>query len=320
MSTRVAVIGGGESCEHDVSLSSAASVATALDPRRFDILPLTIGRDGRWSTAGAPLGATAADSLARSIDLIGGCDAVFPVVHGPRGEDGTLAALCDLAGVPFVGSPTRAGALAMDKVATKLVAASLGIGTAPGLVVTAATATDLRWTGPVVVKPVAAGSSHGLALVTEEDALAPAVAAALLVDDRVLVEELLVGREIDIAVLATPGGGRVVGPPLEIVVPEGRLFDTESKYDGGADFRLPARIEASDLAELEAHAVAMFDALGCAGVARIDFFRTGRGWVLNEVNTMPGMTEQSQVPKMFAAAGTPYADLLTALVLEAVAR
>lgn len=318
--TRVAVVGGGASCEHDVSLASAASVAAALDPDHFDVLPLTIGRDGRWSTSAASLGVTPADSLARAVDLIGGCGAVFPAVHGPRGEDGTLAALCELAGVPSVGSPTRAGALAMDKVASKLVAASLGIGTAAGVVVTAATAGELRWTGPVVVKPVAAGSSHGLSLVTDEASLADAVAAALLVDERVLVEELLVGREIDIAVLATPGGGRVLGPPLEIVVPAGRLFDTESKYDGGADFRLPAELDGASLAELESHATAMFDALGCAGVARIDFFRTDRGWILNEVNTMPGLTEQSQVPKMFAAAGTPYADLLATLVREAVSR
>ncbi len=317
---RVAVVGGGASCEHDVSLASAASVAAALDPDRFDVLPLTIGRDGRWSTSGASLGPTVAASLARALDLIGGCGVVVPAVHGPRGEDGTLAALCDLAGVPCVGSPVRAGALAMDKVATKLVAESLGIATAGGTVVTAATAATLRFTGPVVVKPIAAGSSHGLALVTDEVSLAPAVSAALLVDDRVLVEEVVVGREIDVAVLATPDGGRVVGPALEIVIAEGRLFDTAAKYDGGADFRLPAVLDRACRAQLEAHALAMFDALGCAGVARIDFFATDRGWVLNEVNTMPGLTEQSQVPKMFAAAGTPYPDLLAALIDEAVAR
>jgi D-alanine-D-alanine ligase len=318
--TRVAVIGGGTSCEHDVSIASAASVGAALDPGRFAVLPLTIGRDGCWSTSGASLGPTPAASLARAVDLVGGCDVVLPAVHGPHGEDGVLAALCELAGVPCVGSPVRAGALAMDKVATKLLAESLGIATAAGVVVTPATASGLRWTGPVVVKPIAAGSSHGLALVTEEASLAPALEAALRLDDRVLVEEVVTGREIDIAVLATPGGGRVTGPPLEIVVPAGRLFDTTTKYDGMADFRLPAPMSDSALAELRRHAVAMFDALGCAGVARVDFFSTGRGWVLNEVNTMPGMTEQSQVPKMFAAAGTPYPQLLAALVDEALAR
>ena len=318
---RVAVVGGGASCEHDVSLASAASVVASLDPASFEVLALTIGRDGRWSAAdGTSLGPSVAVSLARAIDLIGGCEAVMPVVHGPHGEDGTLAALCDLAGVPCAGSPLRAGALAMDKVATKLVAASLGIGTAAGTVVTAATASALRFEGPVVVKPIAAGSSHGLSLVTEAVDLAPAVAAALRLDDRVLVEEVVTGREIDIAVLATPDGGRIVGPPLEIVVPGGRLFDTATKYDGAADFRLPALLDDTGLAQLRAHAVAMFDALGCAGVARIDFFATDQGWVLNEVNTMPGLTEQSQVPKMFAAAGMPYPELLAALVDEAVAR
>ena len=144
--------------------------------------------------------------------------------------------------------------------------------------------------------------------------------AALALDDRVLVEEVVTGREIDVAVLATPGGARIVGPALEIVVPDGRLFDTASKYDGGADFRLPAAMHPACRAELETHAVAMFDALGCAGVARVDFFATDDGWVLNEVNTMPGMTPHSQVPKMFAAAGLAYPDLLAALVDEALAR
>lgn len=307
--TRVAVVGGGQSCEHEVSLASAASVATALEPAH-DVVRLTIGRDGSWRSAdGDDLGLTGAITVLRS------CDVVFPAVHGPRGEDGALAALCELAGVPYVGSGLRAGALAMDKWTTKLVAEAVGVRTARGALVTASTAGLLRWDGPVVVKPVAAGSSHGVTLVESAADLAPALAAALELDDRVLVEEVLAGREIDIAVLSGPGGSRSTGPALEIVA-DG-LFDTGTKYDGSAEFLLPAPLEDAELKELEDAAVAVFDALGCRGVARVDFFLTADGWVLNEVNTMPGMTEQSQVPKMFAAAGLAYADLLARLVADA---
>jgi D-alanine-D-alanine ligase len=298
---RVVVVGGGASCEHEVSLASAAGVADALDGR-YEVVRLTIGPDGGW-----PGGLPAAVALLQS------CDAVVPVVHGPHGEDGTLAALCDLAGVPYVGSGVRAGALAMDKWATKLVANALGVATAPGALLSAATAASYRFTHPVVVKPVAAGSSHGVALVRAADELAPALEAALALDERVLVEDLVVGREIDVAVLGTRDG-LVVSPTLEIVV-DG-LFDTDAKYGGGADFRIPAALEDVDRKALESAAVAVYDALGCAGVARVDFFLTDAGPVLNEVNTMPGFTEHSQVPRMFAAAGTSYADLVDLLVRD----
>jgi D-alanine-D-alanine ligase len=310
---RVAVVGGGQSCEHEVSLASAASAADALDPTSYDVARLTIGRDGMWREAGGrPLG------LAGALHVLTRCDAVLPVLHGPRGEDGTLAALCELAGLPYVGSGLGASALAMDKGATKLVAEAIGIATAPGLLVTAATADSVRWTHPVVVKPVAAGSSRGVSLVRSADGLAPALAAAFEHDDRVLVEDLVVGREVDLAVLGRPDGSRVVSPPLEIVA-DG-IFDYEAKYGGGADFRLPADVSEVDRKALEDAALATYDALGCAGVARIDFFLTETGPVLNEVNTIPGMTEQSQVPRMFAAAGLSYPGLLDLLVRDAVAR
>ena len=311
--TRVAVIGGGQSCEHEVGLATAASVRRALDRRRYDVVPLTIGRDGGWHGARGPL-----SGLAQAVAQIAGCDVVFPAVHGPRGEDGTLAALCELAGVPYVGSGVRGGALAMDKWATKLVAQAVGIGVAPGLLVrTEDVPVGVRL--PAVVKPVAAGSSHGVTLVRSAAELRPALRAALELDTRVLVEELVEGREVDVAVLERADGSRVVGPPLEVTVRPGALFDTAAKYDGSADFRLPAAVSDVERKELEAAALAMFDALGCGGVARVDFFVTEAGLVLNEVNTMPGLTEQSQVPKMFAAAGTAYPELLDELIAGALA-
>lgn len=309
---RVAVVGGGESCEHEVSLASAASVAAALRTLAYDVVALTIGPDGRWLDAsGTEIG------LAEGVRVLGTCDAVVPALHGPNGEDGTLAALCELAGVPYVGSGVGAGALAMDKWATKLVAEAVGIRTAPGVLLTATTAATYRWRGPVVVKPVAAGSSRGVSLVGAESELGPAFEAAFALDRRVLVEDVVVGREIDLAVLGRPDGQREVAPALEIVA-DGP-FDYETKYGGAAKFRVPAPVDDLERKELETAAVAVYDALGCAGVARVDFFLTVGGPVLNEVNTMPGFTPASQVPKMFAAAGTPYAQLLDLLVSDVLA-
>ena len=311
MRTRVAVIGGGQSSEHDVSLASAAAIAGALDPAAYDVVALTIERDGQWCRDGQRM------TLPSAVAILRTCAAAVPALHGPRGEDGTLAALCDLAGVACVGSGVRAGALAMDKWATKLVASGIGIDVAPGVLLSKATAASYAFTHPVVVKPVAAGSSHGVSLVREAADLERALKEAFDLDDRVLVEDLVVGREIDVAVLGRPDGSRLVAPVLEVVV-DG-IFDYDTKYGGGADFRIPAVLSDDERESLEAAGVAMYDALGCAGVARVDFFVTDHRPVLNEVNTMPGFTEQSQVPKMFAAAGTTYADLLDLLVRDALA-
>jgi D-alanine-D-alanine ligase len=291
-------------------------VCAALDPARYEAVPLTIGRDGTWLGAdGRPLGWSPADSLAGALRHLATCRVVLPMVHGPRGEDGTLAALCELAGVPYAGSPVRAGALAMDKWATKLVAEAIGVRTAAGRLVTDASA--VVFDGPVVVKPVAAGSSFGVCLVRTEDELEPALRAALDLDDRALVEEVLTGREIDVAVLDDPDEGRRVGPPLEIVVGAG-LFDTATKYDGSAEFVIPARLTDTERKALGDAALSVYDALGCRGLARVDFFLTADGLVLNEVNTMPGMTAASQVPKMFAAGGLAYPDLLDRLIRAAL--
>lgn len=309
--TRAVVIGGGANCEHEVSIASATSVAEHLDPTRYDVVRLWIDRDGRWLDAeGRSVG------LAGAVAEIGRSDVVLPVVHGPHGEDGTLAALCDLAGVPCVGSGTRAGALAMDKWTTKLVANAVGVATAPGVLLTPSTRNWLRWNGPRVVKPVAAGSSRGVSLVTDPVDLPEALDTAFALDDRVLVEEVVRGREIDVAVLARPDGRRVVSPALEIVT-DG-LFDYDDKYGGGADFRLPAALTDGERQALEGAALRVFDALGCGGVARVDFFLTADGPVLGEVNTMPGFTAHSQVPLMFAAAGLPYPELLDLLVRDAL--
>ncbi|WP_434444087.1 D-alanine--D-alanine ligase family protein [Lentzea sp. E54] len=310
--TKVAVIGGGRNCEHDVSLASAAAARAALDPAKYEAVEVTIGRDGVWSGPdNRRLGDTEASSLAAALEVLAGCDVVLPMVHGPMGEDGTLAALCDLAGIPYVGSPLRAGAIGMDKHATKLIAEAVGVNTARGRVVTSRS--TVEFTGPVVVKPIAAGSSFGVQLVRTADELEPAVRAALEFDERVLIEEVLVGREVDVAVLDDPDDGPLVGPPLEILVADG-FFDTAAKYDGGARFVIPAQLDDVERKALSEAALRVYEALGCRGVARVDFFLTEKGPVLNEVNTMPGMTSESQVPKMFAAMGISYADLLDRMI------
>ena len=219
----------------------------------------------------------------------------------------------------------------MDKWLTKLVAEAIGVRTAPGTLVTR----DLTHAGatqhvatqhvaglladdlPMVVKPVSSGSSHGVSLAHTPDELLAALDRAFALDDRVLVEEVVSGREIDVAVLGRPDGSRTVAPALEILVPVTGIFDLTTKYDGTAQFHVPAMITGTQRRHLEEAAIAVYDALGCAGVARVDFFLTPAGPVLNEVNTAPGFTEHSQVPRMFAAAGLRYPDLLDLLVRDA---
>jgi len=308
----VAVVGGGRSGEHAVSLASAAAVADTLRAGGHEVVALTIGEDGRWHDA-----ASQAIGLGGAVTVLQSCDVTFPVLHGPNGEDGTLAALCELAGVRYVGSGVGAGALAMDKWATKLVAQAVGVAVAPAILVHRGDPLAGAWQGPVVVKPAAAGSSLGVTLVHDENELQGAVDAALAFDERVLVEQLVTGREVDIAVIDLPDGGRRLSPPLEIGVSQG-IFDFETKYDGSADFRVPAALDDAERRALEAAALTVFEAVGCRGLARVDFFLTDDGLVLNEVNTMPGMTGASQLPRMFAADGLPYPELVDLLVRAAL--
>lgn len=309
---RVAVIGGGQNSEHTVSLASAASVGEALDPARYRVTALTIGRDGVWRDAtGDTLG------LGGAIRILKDCDIVIPMVHGRGGEDGTLAALCEVAGVPYVGSGVEAGAIAMNKHLTKVLAESVGVRTAPGTLLDNQSAQKYTYRGPVVVKPNSGGSSVGVTLVTNASELPPAVAEALAMDRHVLVEDVMIGREVDIAVIRRADGSLLISPSLEIEV-DG-LFDERAKYGGDAIFRIPAALDASTQATLENSAELLYDTLGCAGVARFDFFVTSDGLVLNEVNTAPGFTAQSQVPRMFASVGIQYPHLLDLLIDDALA-
>ncbi len=307
---RVAVIGGGANDEHEVSLGSAAAVTRALRAFGLDAVPLTIDRAGSWRhTDGAAL------TPSEAVALLTTCDAAFPALHGVHGEDGAAAGFLGMIGVPVVGSPVRAGALGMDKWVTKTIAEAVGIRTARAVLLGAADALDrLPLEPPFVVKPTTGGSSNGVSVVRHRDEYTAAVRLAREAGDDVLVESFVTGREVDIAVFRVRTGTLRTGATLEIGVADGELFGRTEKYDGSAQFTVPARITDVQHAAIEHAARTLYDTLGCAGVARFDFFVTDHGVVLNEVNTSPGFTEQSQVPQMFAAVGLPYVDLVGALL------
>lgn len=310
---RIAVVGGGANDEHEVSLASAAAAVRAVDGHGRVAVPLTIDRDGGWRhTDGGVL------SAAEAVAVLTSCDAVLPVLHGVDGEDGAFAGLARMIGVPVVGSPVRAGALGMDKWVTKLVAESLGIATAPAVLVRTGDDPGPPPELPVVVKPTTGGSSNGVSVVRRPEDYAAAIAAARAAGTDVLVEGFVTGREVDVAVFRDRTGALRTGATLEITVAEGEVFGTTEKYDGSAAFTVPARLTASELQRIESAARTLYTALDCGGVGRFDFFVADDGVVLNEVNTAPGFTEQSQVPRMFAATGLPYLELVGELVAAAL--
>jgi D-alanine-D-alanine ligase len=345
---RAAVIFGGRSSEHEVSCRSAASVFRFLDRSRYEVVPIRIARDGRWQI-GSDTGPETADaivsgadlpdedvsplvSITVALDVLKSVDVTFPCLHGPYGEDGTIQALLDLAGVPYVGSGVLASAASMDKEFTKKLVAAEGIAVADGVVLrdgdddSDVTVADRERLGlPVFVKPVRSGSSVGVSRVDDWADLPRAVAHAKEHDSKVLVEAAIVGREIDLAVLQRPDGAVEVGPALEINLKgsEG-FFDFDAKYTSGlAQFTIPADIPDEHRNQLADAARKIFGILGCAGLLRVDFFLAEVDGtavpVLNEVNTMPGFTELSQFPQMWRAAGLSYSQLLDRLFDTALA-
>ncbi|MFC6022424.1 D-alanine--D-alanine ligase family protein [Plantactinospora solaniradicis] len=322
---RVAVISGGRSGEHQVSRRSASSVLANLDPARYRPEPVLITRTGQWV-----FGTDAPVSVFEAVDRLRTVDVIFPTLHGPYGEDGTLQSVLELTGVPYVGNGVLASAAGMDKEFTKKLLAAEGVPVADAVVSRPTdpdgvpAEADLHRLGlPVFVKPARAGSSLGVTRVTRWEDLPAALEWARASDPKVLVEEAVPGREIDLAVLEHPDGRLSVGPPLEIkVAGERSFFDFDAKYDDpDTVFEIPARLDRAVAAELADLAVRAFRALGCAGLARIDFFlRDGVTPVLNEINTFPGFTPVSQYPRIWQVAGLDYPELLDVLVANALAR
>ncbi len=311
---RVAVLSGGRSSEHDVSLRSGAAVARGLREAGHEVVEVTIGRDGRWS---APEGTV---ELAPGAGLLG-ADAVFPALHGAFGEDGSVQGLLECLDVPYVGSDVLASAVCMDKLTLKRLFAEHGV---PQVDFTAVEGND--WWGraeqlglPLWVKPSRMGSSVGITRVTDFAELDAAVEMALRHDPRVIIEASATGREVECSVLGNDEPQASL--PGEIVA-HADWYDFEAKYtEGGMELRVPAPIGDEAIERVRELAVSVFALAGCSGLARCDFFVEPDGSVLvNEINTMPGFTDTSVYAKLFEATGIAYAPLCDRLVQLAVER
>ena len=361
---RVLLLFGGRSAEHDVSRVSAVAVARALDPARYDIVPVAITKEGRWllsedarallessrdalpaafEVEGAPvteLPEPGANELVPLDDTSGrgaiaptGFDVVIPLLHGPYGEDGTVQGLFELAGVPYVGAGVVGSAVAMDKVMMKHAFAAAGLPVArwsslrEGHDVDAFVAeveTELGY--PCFVKPANLGSSVGVSKVVDQAALVQAIDRALRFDEWIIAEEAIAGREVEVGILGDdPPHASVPGE----VVPGDDFYSYADKYEADdAELRVPAPLTADQIADVQALAVRAFEACRGEAMARVDFLfeeeRTdgtaARGFIVNEVNTIPGFTQISMYPRLWEASGVSFSELLDRLIALARAR
>lgn len=312
---RVAVLGGGRSSEHDVSLASARAVRAGLADAGHEPLEVLVARDGSWLHEGAPVSLQPGGGL---LDA----DAAFPALHGPYGEDGTMQGLFETIGVPYVGAGVLASALCMDKVLFKDVLAAADVPQVAYAAVRRGDDPDVlaeRLGLPLFVKPNRLGSSVGISKVERADQLGPALDIAFEHDALAIVEAMSHGLEVECSVLGN--SDPVASQPGEIVI-SADWYDYEAKYTPGAmELRVPARIRPETRERVRARAVETFTRVGCAGLARVDFFVEEGGNVLvNELNTMPGFTPTSVYAKLFDASGLPYPELVDRLVRLALER
>jgi len=338
---RVALLAGGRSSEHEISLASARSVLSALDPDRYEVVQVAIGRDGRWAldSSSHVLGPGPDTEVSRdetrpaetlpvpadggTLAAIGAVDVVLPILHGPFGEDGTVQGLLELMDVAYVGAGVAASALAMDKDLFKKVLRDSEIPVARHHAIRLGDRVENPFGYPVFVKPARLGSSVGISKVHAVSELEPAVALARRHDEKVLVEEFVVGMEVECSVL-----GNRVPPPIASL--PGRIdtlghewYDFASKYDeGGMELVIPPELPQEAVELVQQRAVDAFVASECEGLARVDFFvRESDGEVIvNELNTMPGFTATSVYAKLFEASGVPYAELVDRLIELALER
>jgi D-alanine-D-alanine ligase len=327
---RVAVIAGGRSSEHEISVASARSVIEALDPDRYDVQTIEIHRDGRWALGsgetrelGRPVAETLPVPTGSPPETLGQVDVVLPILHGPFGEDGTVQGLLELAGVPYVGAGVTASALCMDKDLFKAVCRDKGIPVTQSVTVRNGDRPENPFGYPVFVKPARLGSSVGITKVGEEAELDDAIALARRHDEKVLIEEFVPGVEVECGVL----GNRepIASLPGEIVAHGFSgvdWYDYSAKYDeDGMDLIIPPRITEEAAERVQRLSVEAFIASDCEGMARADCFVREDGEVLvNELNTIPGFTATSVYAKLFAASGIPYPELLDRLVELALER
>jgi D-alanine-D-alanine ligase len=306
---RVAVLGGGRSSEHDVSLESARSVREGLAEAGHEPVEVLVERDGGWTHAGEPLALSPGGGLL-------GADAVFPALHGPFGEDGTVQGLLDLLDVPYVGAGVLASSLSMDKALFKDLMAAHGVPQGDYAVARYGQAPP-TFGPPAFVKPARLGSSVGISKAVSEVELDKALALAFEHDPIVVIERLVEGLEVECSVLGN--GDPQASIPGEIVVTERDWYDYEAKYtDGGMELVVPARTPFVD--EVRRLAVEVFKIVGCSGMARVDFFVTEDGVLVNELNTIPGFTATSVYAKLWEASGVAYPQLLDRLLTLALER
>ena len=360
---RVAVVFGGRSSEHAISCVTAGSVLRALDPERYEVVPIGIATDGRWVLESGDVerlqiispdklpsvdGDRAPVTLARTASgaglvvsdpsappqALGDVDVVFPLLHGPWGEDGTLQGMLEMAGVRYVGAGVLASAVSMDKAYMKVVLAAAGLPVMPSTTTTArewesdqvsvrARCEELGY--PLIVKPARGGSSIGIAKAHAADELADAVEGALEHDPKVLIEVSAEGaREIECGVLEALDGSVDTSLPAEIrVTGEHEFYDFEAKYlpEEATELDVPARLDDATIARMRELSAQAFRAVGGEGLARVDFFLMPDGsLVVNELNTMPGFTPLSMFPRMWAATGLEYGALVDRLVGLALQR
>ena len=319
---KVAVVMGGASSEHDVSLASGKGILKAVELLGHTAIPILLDAQGNWS-----------DGQHEAIEILQACDVTIPALHGEGGEDGRLQGFLEQLHVPYVGSGIAASAVGLDKHLTKSVLKAHGIPVTPGVTLRGAELTDaeaalqkLKAAGldfPLFVKPSNGGSSFGVARATNLPTLLAAIAEATEFDAHVLVEREMTGREIDLAVLEFPDGRVETAPALEIHPdPDQPFFTAAAKYGSDATrFVVPAPLDPELAMRLRRTAIDVFEVLGCAGLARVDFFvpRAGEP-VVNEINTFPGFTPASQFPRMWAAGGMSYAEVVDTLIRTAVVR
>jgi D-alanine-D-alanine ligase len=320
---KVAILAGGRSSEHEISLASARSVLESLDPAEYDVVTVAIGRDGRWELGSGD--GSVAESLpvpaANAPAALGAVDVVLPILHGPFGEDGTVQGLLELAGLPYVGAGVAASALCMDKDLFKKVLRDSGIPVARHIALREGDEKQGNPFGfPCFVKPARLGSSVGITKAHDETELDEAVELAFRHDDKVLVEELLDGIEVEVGVL----GNRepIASVPGQIVPLGHEWYDFASKYEeGGMQLVIPPDLPEEVLEEVQRAAVESFRVTECEGMARVDCFVVdGNRVVVNELNTIPGFTSTSVYAKLFDASGIPYDSLLRRLIELALER
>jgi D-alanine-D-alanine ligase len=319
---RVAVLAGGRSSEHEISLASARSVLESLDPARYEVVTVAIGRDGRWElgSGDGSVAETLPVPAANAPATLGSVDVVLPILHGPFGEDGTVQGLLELAGLPYVGAGVAASALCMDKDLFKKVLRDSGIPVARHLALRDGERLDNPFGFPCFVKPARLGSSVGITKAHDEAELDEAIALAFRHDEKVLIEEFLDGIEVEIGVL----GNRqpIASIPGQIVPLGHEWYDYASKYeDGGMDLIIPPDLPDDVIEQVQRTAIESFRVTECEGMARVDCFVVdGNRVVVNELNTIPGFTSTSVYAKLFEASGVPYAELLQRLIALALER